>query len=79
MTINEKSKTCVQCGEVFSEKEGKYWIPSYLPLPFLKNKFFGEPISGFRCRKCNDKGKVRFYFFLILVGLLIYFIILKSI
>jgi hypothetical protein len=76
--MDEKTLKCVQCGESFPESEGKLWIPHHAAIPFLGNKYFNEPISGFRCKRCNNMGKRRFYFFLVFIAVLFSIIIIFS-
>lgn len=76
--MDEKTQKCVQCGEIFPETEGKYWIPQHAAVPFFSSKYYSEPISGFRCKQCSKIRKRRFYFFIIFITILFGIIILFS-
>ena len=69
--MDDETRKCVQCGANFPVGDGEYWAQHYIPFPFTQKKVFGEPISGWRCQRCNNKGKIRFYFFLIFVAAII--------
>jgi hypothetical protein len=79
MKMVEKIQKCVLCGESFPETSGKYWIPQHAAITLLGGKYPGEPISGFRCKKCSHKGKRRLLLFISFMALLFTIIILFSI
>lgn len=78
MKMDKKTQKCIQCGRIFPETDGKYWIPQHAALPPLNSKYLKEPISGFRCKECDKKSKQRFYFFLLFIALLFGLIIIFS-
>ena len=76
--MDEKTQQCVQCGRIFPETEGKFWIPQHAAVPLMNSKYLNEPLSGFKCNHCDKKSKRRFYFFLIFIALSCGIIILFS-
>jgi hypothetical protein len=53
-------------------------MPQHAAIPFLNDKYFNEPISGFRCKQCDKKGKRRIYFFLVFIAVLFSIVIFFS-
>ena len=76
--MDDKTQKCDQCGGIFPETEGKYWIPQHAALPLLNSKELKEPMSGFRCKHCDKKSKRRLCFILICIALLFGIIIVFS-
>lgn len=76
--MDEKTQKCVQCGRIFPETEGKFWIPQHAAVPLLNSKYLNEPVSGFRCKHCDKKSKRRLYLILITIALLFGIIIIFS-
>ena len=76
--MDEKTQKCVQCGRIFPETEGKFWIPQHAAVPLLNSKYLNETVSGFRCKHCDKKSKRRLYLILISIALLFGIIIIFS-